>query len=118
MDDIPVALPSKPIRFIDQLRAFIRTRNLAYKTEKTYVHWTLRFIRFNQKRHPTELGAYEVEQFLSYLAVQGRCAPSTQKTALNALVFLYREFLKTPLENIRPIASSKRAKVPQVLSHQ
>lgn len=47
MNDIPVYVPGKPVKFIDQLRAFIRFRNLAYKTEKTYIHWIIRFIRFN-----------------------------------------------------------------------
>ena len=45
MDDIPTKLPENPSRFIDQLRAFIRVQGLAYKTEKTYIFWTLRFIR-------------------------------------------------------------------------
>ncbi|MEH6826114.1 MAG: integron integrase [Motiliproteus sp.] len=118
MDDIPKALPVNPTRLIDQLRAFIRARNLAYKTEKTYIHWILRYIRHHHKRHPREMGAAEVEQFLSYLAVHGRCAPSTQKTALNALVFLYREFLHTPLSGIQPALPTTKTKTPQVLSHQ
>lgn len=50
--DVPPSLPAAPSRFIDRLRAFIRSRNLAYTTEKTYVHWVLRYIRFHGRKHP------------------------------------------------------------------
>ena len=61
-------------------------------TEHAYVHWIRRFILFHGKRHPAEMGALEVEAFLTHLAVQGQVAASTQKQALKAIVFLYRLF--------------------------
>jgi hypothetical protein len=76
-------------QFIDRLRAFIRSRNLAYTTEKTYVHWVLRYIRFHGRKHPQTLSACHADAILSDLAVRKNCSPATQKTALNALVFLY-----------------------------
>ena len=63
MDDIPKQMPDSPTRLIDQIRAKIRSRNLTYATERTYVHWILRFIRFNGKRHPMNMGGKEVELF-------------------------------------------------------
>ena len=116
--DIPVVLPEKPVRLLDQLRHFIRSRGMAYKTEQTYVRWTLRFIRFHKKRHPKEMGSREVEAFLSHLAINRNCAVNTQKTALNALVFLYREFLQQPLENLEVIKAKRRQNIPEIFSHK
>ena len=117
MDDIPKRIPDKPIRLIDQVRAEIRSRNLSYATERTYVHWMLRFIRFHGKRYPGELGASEVEAFLNDLSVRRHCSVNTQKTALNALVFLFREFFKRDIQlNYRPARSVIR--VPVVFTHE
>lgn len=116
--DVPPTLPAKPVRFIDRFRAFIRTRNLAYRTEKTYVHWVLRYIRFHDRRHPEALSSPEIDAFLSHLAVQRNCSASTQKTALNALIFLYREFLGVPLEGLSFTRSRKPTRVPVVFSHE
>lgn len=52
-----------------------------------------RFILFHDKRHPVEMGAAEVEAFLTHLAVEGKVAAATQNQALSALLFLYREVL-------------------------
>lgn len=67
--DVPPSLPAAPSRFIDRLRMFIRSRNMAYATEKTYVHWVLRYIRFHGRRYPEQLKAEYVDAFLSHLAV-------------------------------------------------
>lgn len=114
--DIPAPIPAKPTRFLDQLRSFIRSRNLAYKTEKTYVAWIKRYIRFNGLRHPSELGSVEVEAFLSHLAVHGNASVNTQRTALNALVFLYREFLGEKLEELDFKLAGKARRLPTVFS--
>lgn len=97
MDDIPVPIESGSKRFISQLRSFIRKKGLAYSTEKTYIHWIVYYIRFHKMRHPKAMGAFEVDQFLTYMAVERHVAPGTQKVALNALVFLYNQFLQLPL---------------------
>lgn len=114
--DIPPNIPAKPVRFSDQLRQFIRARNMAYKTEQTYLHWAIRFIRFHQKRHPKEMGSAEVKAFLDDLAVNKNCAVSTQATALNALVFLYREFLGKPLELEGFKKAKRQRRIPTVFS--
>ncbi|EKF73760.1 Integron integrase, partial [Alcanivorax hongdengensis A-11-3] len=102
---------------MDRFRAFIRSRNMAFRTEKTYVHWVLRYIRFHDRQHPEQLKSRDVDAFLTYLAVHKHCSPATQKTALNALVFLYREFLGQPLDALNFSYSRKPQRVPVVFSH-
>lgn len=116
--DIPSPLPAQPVRFLDRLRGFIRMRGLAYKTEKTYLFWIKRFIRFHDRQHPESMGALEVEAFLSHLVLQANASVGTQRVALNALVFLYREFLGVPLENLNYEAARKPRKLPTVFSPQ
>ncbi len=118
MDDIPVSIPAKPQRFIDQFRFFIRSRNYKYTTEQTYVKWVLHFIRFHDRVHPETLGVTEVEQFLDYLAVERNVSKGTQAVALNALVFLYREFLEADLGDINFQHSRRETRIPTVFSHQ
>jgi integrase len=118
MDDIRPAIPANPSRFLDQLRHTIRSAGLAYETEKTYVHWSLRYIRFHERRHPAQLGAPHVEQFLSDLAEQQRCSVATQRLALNALVFLYQRHLKTPLGGLDFHPASRKRRMPTVFTHE
>jgi integron integrase len=118
MDDIPHPIPSKPARFLDQLRLCIRQRRLSYSTEKTYVYWARFYINFNNKRHPKDMGPAEIENFLHFLAVDRRVTSNTQKTALNALVFLYRHFLQQPFENINITFAKYPQKIPTVFSHK
>jgi len=115
--DVPPKLPDVPTRFMDRLRALIRSRNMAYKTEQTYCHWIKRFIRFHGMQHPSACSAKEVEQFLPHLAVQRNSSISTQRTALNAIVFLFREFLEQPLEELSFELARKPRRLPTVLTH-
>jgi len=117
MDDIRPQLAADPARFVDQLRSTIRRRGLSYATEKTYVHWVLRFIRFHGKRHPAHMGASEVEQFLGDLAEQRRCAVATQRLALNALVFLYDKHLCVSLGKLRFHHARRQRRMPTVFTH-
>ena len=88
--------PSQP-RLFDVLREAIRIRRYSLRTEDTYVDWVRRFILFHGKRHPRELGAPEVQAFLSHLAVERQVAASTQNQAKAALIFLYKEVLAVDL---------------------
>jgi integron integrase len=92
MDDIPVNVVAKPVRLLDQLRLHMRKSGLAYTTEQTYIHWIKRFIYFNNKKHPKDMGELEIETFLNDLAIHRHCAAGTQKIALNALIYLYKRF--------------------------
>jgi len=118
MDDIRPPLPAKPERFMDKLRSFMRAKHLAYRTEKTYCVWILDFIRFNQRQHPETLGASEVEAWLSHLANSRGVALNTQKTALNAVVFLYRQFLQRDLGQLAFGKTNKARHLPTVFTHE
>ena len=91
---------------------------MAYSTEKTYVHWIRSFVRFHGNRHPRDLGAPEVDRFLSWLAVTRGVSPGTQSIALNALVFLYHQCLEVELGKLDFQRPKPRRRVPQVLTHE
>lgn len=116
MDDVRAKLPVRPVRLIDQIRQEIRNRNLSYATERTYVGWILRFIRFHGRKHPEQMGSEQVEEFLNHLSVHKNCSVNTQKVALNALVFLFREFLKIEL-TLKYKTAKTVTRVPVVFSH-
>jgi integron integrase len=93
-----------------------RVRHYSPRTEACYLHWVRQFILFHGKRHPRELGAPEVEQFLTHLAVQGRVSASTQNQALNALVFLYQQVLEIDLGRFEAVRARRPKRLPVVLS--
>jgi integron integrase len=95
-------------RLLDRVRAAVRSHHYSRGTEKAYVHWIKRYIFFHGKRHPAEMGAAEVAQFLTALAVQTRVAASTQNQALAALLFLYREVLGVELPWLDDVVRAKR----------
>ena len=79
---------SRPKRkLLDRVRDAIRLKQYSPRTGTAYVHWIKRFILFHDKRHPKDMGATEIEAFLTYLAVDQHVAPSTQNQALSALCF-------------------------------
>lgn len=79
--------------FIASIRHHLRARNYAKRTEQTYVYWILYYIRFHNRAHPQDLDERAIVTFLEFLAVQRNVSPSTQKTALNALMYLYKQVL-------------------------
>ena len=91
------AKTSQAPKLLDQVRGKIRLKHYSIRTEQAYVDWIKRFILHFGKRHPRELGAADVEAFLTHLAVAGNVAASTQNQAKSALLFLYREVLETEL---------------------
>ena len=105
------------VRLLDQVRETIRRKHYSLRTEATYIDWIKRYIFFHQKRHPAEMGAPEMEQFLNYLAVKRQVAASTQNQALSALVFLYREVLHQDFEWMEKLERAKKpARLPVVLT--
>jgi len=99
------------------LVAEIRRRAYSIRTEQAYEHWACRFIAFCRNRDPREMGATEIGAFLEDLAVRGNVAASTQNQALNALVFLYAQVLKKPLEALGEFVRAKRPRrLPVVLT--
>lgn len=108
--------PNRKLKLLDQVRETLRYYHYAYSTERTYCQWILRFIYFyNKKRHPGDMGAREVERFLSHLANKEKVSASTQRQALNALVFLYRDVLLQPIEDEIAYDRSKRTASPPVV---
>src|SRR5712691_2558660 len=104
-------------RLLDQVRQTIRRKHYSLRTEATYIDWIKRYIFFHQKRHPAEMGAPEMEQFLNYLAVKRQVAASTQNQALSALIFLYREVLHKDFEWMEKLERAKNpARLPVVLT--
>ena len=85
----PANTPSaQPPKLLDQVRERIRTKHYSIRTEAQYVQWVRRFILYHGKRHPRDMGAPEVEAFLTHLAVDGRVAAVTQNQAPSALLLL------------------------------
>lgn len=104
-------------RLLDQVRDGLRVRHYSLRTETTYIQWIKRFILFNGKRHPLEMGEQEITAFLTYLAVEKHVSPSTQNQALAAILFLYKEVLERGLEWMDDIVRAKRPeRIPEVLS--
>ncbi|WP_312957172.1 integron integrase [Stutzerimonas nitrititolerans] len=104
-------MDGKP-RLLDQMRERIRLKHYSIRTERVYCEWVKRFIRFHQYRHPQEMGAQEIEAFLTELAVARNVSASTQNQALSALLFLYKEVLSIDLPWLADVV---RAKKPQRL---
>ena len=107
------------IKLMDQVREVLRYHHYAIRTEKAYVDWILKFIRFNGTSHPGKMGKPEIERFLSHLAMNRNVAVSTQNQAFNAVIFLYRDVLHMPIaDRLEPIRSRKPKRLPTVLSRE
>ena len=119
MERKPKFCPDPGLKLMDQVREVLCYHHYTYRTEQTYCQWIRRYIYFfGTKIHPRELGASDIERFLSDLAVKKKVAASTQRQALNALIFLYRDVLDMPVEGkIQPARSTKKPNLPTVLGH-
>ena len=110
-------MEDSPPRLLDQVRDAIRRKHYSIRTEATYCDWIRRYILFHGKKHPKDMGAAEIERFLTYLAVDGNVAASTQNQALCALVFLYKHVLNIEINQKIDAQRAKRPKrLPVVLS--
>jgi integron integrase len=104
---------------LERVRKHIRLLHYSIRTEEAYVLTIKRFILFHQKRHPQDLGADEIRQYLTHLANEGQVSASTQNQALSALLFLYREVLSIELPFIDGIERAKRpVRIPVVLTRE
>lgn len=111
MDDKP--------KLLDQVREQIRIRHYSIRTEVVYLEWVKRFIRFHKYRHPQDMGAAEVEAFLSDLAVRRDVAASTQNQALSAILFLYKQVLRIELPWMDGVIRARRPqRLPVVLTRE
>ena len=112
-----ITTPTQPRKLLDQVRDKIRFKHYSLSTENTYIAWTKQYILFHGKRHPADLGAAEVEAFLTHLATQRHVSSSTQNQALSAILFLYRDVLGVTLPWLDGFERSKKPRrLPVVLT--
>jgi integron integrase len=110
---------SQKPKLLDQVRYAIRAKHYSFRTEEIYIQWIRRFILFHNKRHPKDMGADEVGQFLSDLAVRHHVAASTQNQALSALLFLYQVVLRQEIRWLNEVVRAKKPrKLPVVLTQE
>jgi integrase len=117
MENTSLNSPVSSPKLLDQVRDKIRLKHYSIRTEQAYTEWIKRYILFFGKRHPRDMGAREVEQFLTHLAVNGKVAASTQNQDKAALLFLYKEVLAIELpwlDNVQQAKAPKR--LPVVLN--
>ena len=114
-----VSLPdpgSRP-KLLDRVRDAIRTRHYSRRTEEAYATWIRRYIVFHRKTHPAQMGASEISQFLTWLAVDRRVSASTQNQALSGLLFLYKQVLNIEIGPVPPVVRARTPdRLPVVLS--
>jgi len=114
-----MSTPNKQ-KLMDHVQQVLRVKHYAFSTERTYCDWIRQYIKFHRMQDKAELAVQpeaKVEQFLSYLAMERNVAISTQNQAMNALVFLYKQVLNSPLEyKVDAIRSTKARKIPVVLT--
>lgn len=117
-DGSPSTTVPKPKKLLDQVSEALRTKHYAYRTEQTYIDWIKRYIIFHKKRHPKDMDAEEIREFIAYLAAERKVATSTQNQALSAILFLYRTVLQKeiilPPDLVNP---SRPNRLPTVLTH-
>jgi integron integrase len=108
-------------KLLDQVRQVLRLHHYSIHTERSYVEWIVRFVRFHQMRSRDDLlpAEQKIESFLTDLAVNGNVAAATQNQAMNALVFLYRRVLNHSLDgSINAVRADKKINVPVVMTRK
>jgi integron integrase len=106
-------------KLLDRRRTACRVRHDSLRTEEAYAAWMVRFIRFHRLHHPLEMGAAEVNAFLTHLAVEGHLSASTQNQAFSALLFLYQKVLEVDPGRIEGVVRAKRPqRLPVVLTRE
>jgi integron integrase len=116
--NVPITVPAD-LKLIDQLIYVCRARHYSLRTEEAYTFWMRKFILFHDKKHPNELGGLQVQSFIQFLSVDRECSASTVRQALSAIVFFYREVLKSELPWIDGLATPKKPTyIPLVFSQK
>jgi integrase len=130
-------IPTPKKKLLDQVREVMRLKHYSIRTEQTYISWIRRYLIFHRDhphldptlsppsegaerekkwRHPRELGAAEIESFLTDLAVQRRVSSSTQNQALNAIVFVYKQVLHQEPGEFAAVRAKRPGRLPTVLT--
>jgi len=112
------SVPGAPPKLLTQMRQAIRLHQYSRRTEEAYVGWVRRYVRFSGLRHPSELKAEDVRQFLAALVDRGGLSASTQSQALSALLFLYRQVLGRELGAVAVVRPAQPVRLPVVLGRE
>ena len=105
--------------FLQGVKDVIRAKHYSIRTEKTYLYWITYYIRFHKLEHPENMGDVEIREFLNFLALQRNVTANTQKVALNALVFLYKQVLQKELGDFSDFYRARSPKkLPTVLTRK
>ena len=111
------ATTTKPAKLEDQIREACRVRHYSLATERSYVRWYKQFVRWAGLKHPATLGGDRVQAWLSHLATDREVSASTQRQALAAILFLYRQVLGMNLPWLADVVRAKQpVRLPRVLS--
>ena len=116
MNSNPTPSGTGPPKLLDRVAAKTRLLHYSIRTEQAYVDWIRRFILFHNKRHPKDMGGPEIEAFLTYLAVEGEVAASTQNQAFSAILFLYQKVLEIELPPLNALRAKRPERLPVVLA--
>lgn len=117
MENTPEAKPTP--KLFPMIIEHLRVKHYSKRTEEAYVQWIKRYILHHDKRHPRDMGASDVESFLTHLAVARNVSASTQNQAKSALLFLYKEVLEIELPWLDNVTQAKAPKrFPVVLNKQ
>jgi integron integrase len=109
-------LNKKP-KLMDEVRIYMKTKHYSVRTIESYTSWIKRYIIYNGKKHPAEMGKEEIGKYLNHLAVNQNVSSSTQNQALQGILFLYKNILKKDIGWIEEIKMAARVKhLPVVFS--
>lgn len=103
-------------KFLEEVRGGLRARGYSISTEKTYLLWIRRFIRFCENRHPAEVDTQKIVDYLSFMATQWNVSVNTQKTALNALIYLFEKHLRREVGELGFKLARRQRRLPTVLT--
>lgn len=103
-------------QLLEEVRTGLRMRGYSLATEKTYILWMRRFIHFTGNTHPSAVPLSQIESYLTYLALKQGVSVNTQKTALNALAYMFEKHLKRDMGDLGFKLASKQRTLPSVLS--
>ncbi|NTU70393.1 MAG: integron integrase [Coriobacteriia bacterium] len=108
-----------PKRLLELMRDELRARHYSARTEEAYCMWVKRYVRFHKMRHPADMGATEINEFLTYLAVEEKVSSSTQNQALSGLLFLYRYVFGFDIGDVGDVVRARKSQhVPVVLTRE
>lgn len=105
------------VNWVKEVLTTLRVRKMSYRTEQSYMGWLRRFDKKFNLSCPDRLSDREIRLFLEELALKGQVSAGTQRQALNALVFLFREVWGRTLGDFSNFTrASLKRRIPTVLS--